>query len=183
MSESSEKEAAELVVCYTPNVCGTGPDYRCTNCRNRPAVAARLAERDAKLNHAEAELGALRLEAVNLERQLGMMQEELDAAQADRETEAQKLNKCSYIGPMRDCPTHGESAEIAALRARCKELEPKLAEARDIAVKVSNKFAAQYVKGLNSALSTVARFECPGDQIFDAVQLVINKATEGAPHD
>jgi hypothetical protein len=31
-------------------------------------------------------------------------------------TELQKRDKCSFIGPMRDCPTHGESEEIKRLR-------------------------------------------------------------------
>ena len=34
--------------------------------------------------------------------------------------ELQKRDKCSFMGPMRDCPTHGESAELAALREAVK---------------------------------------------------------------
>lgn len=30
--------------------------------------------------------------------------------------ELQKRDKCAFIGPMRDCPTHGESAELNRLR-------------------------------------------------------------------
>ena len=30
--------------------------------------------------------------------------------------ELKKRDKCAFIGPMRDCPTHGESAEIKRLR-------------------------------------------------------------------
>ena len=33
-------------------------------------------------------------------------------------TELQKREKCAFIGPMRDCPTHGESEEIKRLRER-----------------------------------------------------------------
>ncbi len=29
--------------------------------------------------------------------------------------ELQKRDKCSYMGPMRDCPTHGESEQLAAM--------------------------------------------------------------------
>ena len=31
--------------------------------------------------------------------------------------ELQKRDKCAYMGPMRDCPTHGESAELVAAKA------------------------------------------------------------------
>jgi len=34
--------------------------------------------------------------------------------------ELQRRDKCSFMGPMRDCPTHGESAELAALREAVK---------------------------------------------------------------
>ncbi len=30
--------------------------------------------------------------------------------------ELQKRDKCSYMGPMRDCPTHGESKDAARYR-------------------------------------------------------------------
>jgi uncharacterized small protein (DUF1192 family) len=40
--------------------------------------------------------------------------------------ELQKRDKCSYIGPMRDCPTHGESAEIERLKAQLDECQANL---------------------------------------------------------
>ena len=33
-------------------------------------------------------------------------------------TDLQKRDKCAFIGPLRDCPTHGESEEIKRLRER-----------------------------------------------------------------
>lgn len=42
----------------------------------------------------------------------------LEAAEKDAERlnlELQKRDKCSYMGPMRDCPTHGESKDAAML--------------------------------------------------------------------
>ena len=47
-------------------------------------------------------LAADALEA--LEQQVAALTEEL-----------QKRDKCSYMGPMRDCPTHGESKDAADL--------------------------------------------------------------------
>ena len=37
--------------------------------------------------------------------------------------ELQKRDKCSYMGPMRDCPTHGESEKLAAMTAERDEAE------------------------------------------------------------
>ncbi len=42
--------------------------------------------------------------------------------------ELQKRDKCSYIGPMRDCPTHGESAKLAAAQAQIAKLREALEE-------------------------------------------------------
>ena len=42
--------------------------------------------------------------------------------------EIAKLNKCSYIGPMRDCPTHGESEKLKAAKQRIVQLEAQIAE-------------------------------------------------------
>ncbi len=36
--------------------------------------------------------------------------------------ELQKRDKCAYMGPMRDCPTHGEGSELKALRSLCRQL-------------------------------------------------------------
>ena len=44
--------------------------------------------------------------------------------------ELQNRDKCSYIGPMRDCPTHGESADLAALRNRLQEIGDLAASSR-----------------------------------------------------
>ena len=36
--------------------------------------------------------------------------------------ELQQRDKCSFMGPMRDCPTHGESANLTALRQAMKDI-------------------------------------------------------------
>lgn len=42
--------------------------------------------------------------------------ERLEAEIARLSLELQKRDKCSYMGPMRDCPTHGESKDAARYR-------------------------------------------------------------------
>ena len=37
--------------------------------------------------------------------------------------ELQKRDKCSFMGPMRDCPTHGESEELKKLRTDNAQLQ------------------------------------------------------------
>ncbi len=44
--------------------------------------------------------------------------------------ELQNRDKCSYMGPMRGCPTHGESADLAALRHRLQEIGDLAASSR-----------------------------------------------------
>jgi hypothetical protein len=51
--------------------------------------------------------------------------ESLEQQVAALTEELQKRDKCSYMGPMRDCPTHGIGPELAAAQAR----EAKLREA------------------------------------------------------
>lgn len=44
------------------------------------------------------------------------------ANEIDRLTEdLQKRDMCAYMGPMRDCPTHGEGTEIKALQSLCRQ--------------------------------------------------------------
>ncbi len=38
----------------------------------------------------------------------------------------QQRDKCSFIGPMRDCPTHGESSEIERLTKDLDEVRERL---------------------------------------------------------
>ena len=51
--------------------------------------------------------------------------ESLEQQVAALTEELQKRDKCSYMGPMRDCPTHGIGPELAASQAR----ESKMREA------------------------------------------------------
>ena len=44
--------------------------------------------------------------------------------------ELQKRDKCSFIGSMRDCPTHGESTELSALLTRLQEIGDLAASSR-----------------------------------------------------
>lgn len=46
-----------------------------------------------------------------------------DAEIARLKAEVEKLNKCSYQDPMRDCPTHGETEELKSLRTKLAEVE------------------------------------------------------------
>lgn len=54
---------------------------------------------------------------------------------AELRHELQKRDKCSFIGPMRDCPTHGESAELRKEREARERAESALREARETAKK------------------------------------------------
>lgn len=45
--------------------------------------------------------------------------------------ELQKRDKCSFMGPMRDCLTHGESKELSALRNRLQEIGDLAASSRN----------------------------------------------------
>ena len=51
---------------------------------------------------------------------------ELERELSATQTELAKRNKCSYIGPMRDCPTHGESATLAAQRTALLALSERI---------------------------------------------------------
>ncbi len=42
--------------------------------------------------------------------------------------ELQKRDKCSFIGAMRDCPTHGESEELKQLRAEVSAWRERLGD-------------------------------------------------------
>ena len=42
--------------------------------------------------------------------------------------ELQKRDKCSFMGPMRDCPTHGESEELKHLRAEVSAWRERLGD-------------------------------------------------------
>lgn len=55
---------------------------------------------------------------------------QLEAKCADLERHIKDLNKCSYIGAMRDCPTHGESARLKELEQENQILTEELKEAR-----------------------------------------------------
>lgn len=46
----------------------------------------------------------------------------LSALQQVANEVAQERDKCSFMGPMRDCPTHGDSNDLAALRELCRQL-------------------------------------------------------------
>ena len=51
----------------------------------------------------------------------GKLIDELSASRKELEAAEQHIKNmslCSYIGPMRDCPTHGESSHLAELRLR-----------------------------------------------------------------
>lgn len=52
-----------------------------------------------------------------------------EAGAQSREQLEEKLkerDKCSFMGPMRDCPTHGESTELRALKERTRVLAEAL---------------------------------------------------------
>ena len=42
--------------------------------------------------------------------------------------ELQQRDKCSFMGPMRDCPTHGESEELKHLRAEVSAWRERLGD-------------------------------------------------------
>jgi hypothetical protein len=61
---------------------------------------------------------ALRRERDDLQDKCNNFSSKCRTAIAERDAlnlELQKRDKCSYMGPMRDCPTHGESGDLAAM--------------------------------------------------------------------
>ena len=52
----------------------------------------------------------------------------LSALQQVANEVAQERDKCSYVGPMRDCPTHGESEELKHLRAEVSAWRERLGD-------------------------------------------------------
>ena len=52
-----------------------------------------------------------------------------DAEIEELNLEIQKRDKCSFIGAMRDCPTHGESKEIEQLNAKVAMLREAIDDA------------------------------------------------------
>ena len=44
------------------------------------------------------------------------------------EDELKNRDKCSFMGPMRDCPTHGESEELKHLRAEVSAWRERLGD-------------------------------------------------------
>ena len=63
---------------------------------------------------------------------------------ADRAEELEKelstREKCAYIGPMRDCPTHGESEELKRLKQENADLRAKLKYYEDALYSTSPSF-------------------------------------------
>lgn len=69
--------------------------------------------------------------------------EALEQQVASLNEELQKRDKCSYMGPMRDCPTHGIGPELAAAQAR----EAKMREAQWRNIKSVVKTLADWAFG------------------------------------
>ena len=59
------------------------------------------------------------------------------------EKEIQTLNKCAFIGSMRDCPTHGESEELKRLKQENADLRAKLDGAYEKAARVVEERGAR----------------------------------------
>ena len=64
------------------------------------------------------------LGTVSYERRICADALEVQADEIERlNMELQKRNKCAYMGPMRDCPTHGESEKLKKLRTDNAQLQ------------------------------------------------------------
>ena len=61
--------------------------------------------------------------------------------------ELQKRDKCAYIGPLRDCPTHGESERLQKAEARVGKLQEELREI--IKINIDGRYAARMRQSLS----------------------------------
>lgn len=84
----------------------------------------------------------------------------LRAENAALNLELQKRDKCAYMGPMRDCPTHGESTELKALKEDNRKLDTLFGEEfnrNNDLVKRLNA-AQRRIKQLREALDSTTKY-------------------------
>lgn len=76
------------------------------------------------------------------------------AAEAERDAETERLNrelqnrdKCSFIGAMRDCPTHGDSRKLKDERYLRQKVETELSLETERCAKTAREFTLSPVSG------------------------------------